>query len=233
MSLAASRASALTMMLQSRRSGTALATFSMLSDCIRSTIGADGAGKSPPSSTPAAGGVDKSSDAYRRVEQLVVYVRALHMLSSALQLAQQHVADKTLHPSAAVRTGERCRVTIRNTALRCCSSVLSALNERYHVCLCRAQELVSLGLPGNEAQLALVSAERLMYNHALELCQTAALDELFGNPQLVRRTCRYLAIVSHWALVAVLVALPDGAHVVALPLAAGYQRRRQAAAQQM
>ena len=63
-------------------------------------------------------------------------------------------------------------------------AVLNALNERYHVCLCRSQELASLGLPGHDASLSLISAERLMYNHALELCQTAALDELFGNPQL-------------------------------------------------
>jgi serine/threonine-protein kinase ULK/ATG1 len=53
-------------------------------------------------------GANANTDAYRRVEQLVVYVRALHMLSSALQLAQQHVANKTLLPSAAVRTGAWC-----------------------------------------------------------------------------------------------------------------------------
>lgn len=128
-------------------------------------------------------GEARPADAYRRVEQLVVYVRALHMLSSALQLAQQHVADKTLRPTDAVRRGMLLVCAFRYT-LRFVT-VLSALNDRYHQCLCRAQELVSLGLPGNSAQLALVSAERLMYNHALELCQTAALDELFGSPQLV------------------------------------------------
>lgn len=46
------------------------------------------------------------SEAYRRVEQLVVYVRALHMLSSALQLAQQEVAAKKLHLSPAVKQGK-------------------------------------------------------------------------------------------------------------------------------
>jgi len=30
----------------------------------------------------------------------------------------------------------------------------------------------------------MVSAEKVMYKHALDLCQSAALDELFGNPQL-------------------------------------------------
>lgn len=53
------------------------------------------------------------------------------------------------------------------------------------MCLIRSQELASIGLPGSDPALSLISAERLMYNHALELCQSAALDELFGNPHLV------------------------------------------------
>uniref|UniRef100_A0A183I5A6 Non-specific serine/threonine protein kinase n=1 Tax=Onchocerca flexuosa TaxID=387005 RepID=A0A183I5A6_9BILA len=57
------------------------------------------------------------SDAYRRAEQLVVYVRALHMLSSALLLAQKQVASETLHPSPAVQ------------------HVLNQLNDKYHQCL--------------------------------------------------------------------------------------------------
>uniref|UniRef100_A0A915P5V0 Protein kinase domain-containing protein n=1 Tax=Meloidogyne floridensis TaxID=298350 RepID=A0A915P5V0_9BILA len=76
-----------------------------------------------------------SSDAYRRAEQLVLYIRALHILSSAL-------------------------------------------------CLTRSQMLASHGIPGQDPQMMVVSAERLMYQHAIELCQSAALDELFGKPQL-------------------------------------------------
>lgn len=57
--------------------------------------------------------------AYRRAEQLVVYVRALHMLSSALLLAQRNVASRTLHPSPAVQ------------------NVLNLLNDKYHQCLVR------------------------------------------------------------------------------------------------
>ncbi|CAI4228994.1 unnamed protein product [Auanema sp. JU1783] len=106
------------------------------------------------------------SSAYRRAEQLVVYVRALHMLSSALLLAQRNVASRTLQPSSAVQ------------------NVLNLLNDKYHQCLVRSQELASLGLPGQDPAMAVISAERIMYRHAIELCQAAALDELFGNPQL-------------------------------------------------
>ena len=59
--------------------------------------------------------------AYRRAEQLVVYVRALHMLSSALLLAQRNVASHTLHPSPAVQ------------------NVLNLLNDKYHQCLVGGQ----------------------------------------------------------------------------------------------
>ncbi|CAB60406.1 Serine/threonine-protein kinase unc-51 [Caenorhabditis elegans] len=107
-----------------------------------------------------------TSSPYRRAEQLVVYVRALHMLSSALLLAQTNVANRVLHPSVAVQ------------------QVLNQLNDKYHQCLVRSQELASLGLPGQDPAMAVISAERIMYRHAIELCQAAALDELFGNPQL-------------------------------------------------
>lgn len=107
-----------------------------------------------------------TSSPYRRAEQLVVYVRALHMLSSALLLAQTNVANHVLHPSVAVQ------------------QVLNQLNDKYHQCLVRSQELASLGLPGQDPAMAVISAERIMYRHAIELCQAAALDELFGNPHL-------------------------------------------------
>ncbi|CEF64595.1 Autophagy-specific gene 1 [Strongyloides ratti] len=108
----------------------------------------------------------QSSDAYRRAEQLVVYVRALHMLSSALLMAQKQVDTERLHPSEAVQ------------------NVLNQLNERYHQCLLKSQELASLGIPGADPSLAIVSAEKIMYKHAIDLCQRAALDELFGNAHL-------------------------------------------------
>ncbi|MFH4977239.1 hypothetical protein AB6A40_003948 [Gnathostoma spinigerum] len=106
------------------------------------------------------------SDAYRRAEQLVVYVRALHMLSSALLLAQREVTAETLNPSPTIQ------------------HVLNELNDKYHQCLVRSQELASLGLPGPDPAMAVISAERIMYKHAIDLCQSAALDELFGNAHL-------------------------------------------------
>uniref|UniRef100_A0A915NAH8 Non-specific serine/threonine protein kinase n=1 Tax=Meloidogyne javanica TaxID=6303 RepID=A0A915NAH8_MELJA len=92
-----------------------------------------------------------SSDAYRRAEQLVLYIRALHILSSAL-------------------------------------------------CLTRSQMLASHGIPGQDPQMMVVSAERLMYQHAIELCQSAALDELFGKPQLCPKRYQMAYMMLHTLL---------------------------------
>uniref|UniRef100_A0A0N5CBA4 non-specific serine/threonine protein kinase n=1 Tax=Strongyloides papillosus TaxID=174720 RepID=A0A0N5CBA4_STREA len=121
----------------------------------------------------------QSSDAYRRAEQLVVYVRALHMLSSALLMAQKQVDTERLHPSEAVQ------------------NVLNQLNERYHQCLLKSQELASLGIPGADPSLAIVSAEKIMYKHAIDLCQRAALDELFGNAHLCPRRYQTAYMMLH------------------------------------
>ena len=46
------------------------------------------------------------SEKQRRMEQLVLYIRALHVLTSSLQLAKQEVTAGRLHPSATVKTSE-------------------------------------------------------------------------------------------------------------------------------
>lgn len=123
-----------------------------------------------------------SSDAYRRAEQLVLYIRALHILSSALVMAQKQINADTLHPSPAVQ------------------NVLNQLNEKYHNCLARSQELVSLGIPGQDPQTMVVSAERIMYQHAIDLCQSAALDELFGKPHLCPKRYQMAHMMLHTLL---------------------------------
>lgn len=61
--------------------------------------------------------------------------------------------------------------------------VINQLNERYHTCLSRSQELSSLGIPGNAVGLtsntAVVTAERLMYNYALEMVIAAVYAVMY------------------------------------------------------
>lgn len=61
----------------------------------------------------------------------------------------------------------------------------------------KSQELASLGIPGADPSLAIVSAEKIMYKHAIDLCQRAALDELFGNAHLCPRRYQTAYMMLH------------------------------------
>ena len=59
----------------------------------------------------------------------------------------------------------------------------------YHKCLLRCKELHKLGITDNANMSASVlanTADRIIYTYAIEMCQTAALDELFGDPKEVK-----------------------------------------------
>jgi serine/threonine-protein kinase ULK/ATG1 len=123
---------------------------------------------------------EQSTDAYRRAEQLILYVKVMHIISSSLVMAQRHRDTATLQPSPAVQ------------------HVLNQLNDTYHQCLARSQELASLGVPsGTDPTTAIVSAERIMYRHAIDLCQSAAMDELVGNPQLCPKRYKTAFMMLH------------------------------------
>ncbi|ULT92491.1 hypothetical protein L3Y34_009941 [Caenorhabditis briggsae] len=106
----------------------------------------------------------KTNSSHQRAEQLAVLVRALHMLSSAMLLAQEKVDLKELEPTKAVQ------------------QVLNQLNDKYHFCVMRSQQISKFGVPAQDPSLPLISAERVIYRHSIDLCEDAALDELFGNP---------------------------------------------------
>ncbi|XP_035743352.1 serine/threonine-protein kinase unc-51-like [Vespa mandarinia] len=108
------------------------------------------------------GGIEQASNAAtrRRAEQVILLVRALQWLSSGLSLATQQLKAGRLQPTASVK------------------EVVSTMNEKFRSCLTECKQLNSAGLlrqPG-------ATADKILYNHAIQMCQSAALDELFGNP---------------------------------------------------
>ncbi|XP_038059194.1 serine/threonine-protein kinase unc-51-like [Patiria miniata] len=108
------------------------------------------------------------SEGYRRAEQVVLYARGLELLSAALEMAKTEILAQRLKPSNAVR------------------NVVTALNDRYHQCLGRCRSLYDRNMSRArdvERDRSLITADKLMYNYAVELCQSTGLDELFGNPQ--------------------------------------------------
>ncbi|XP_060521502.1 serine/threonine-protein kinase ULK2 isoform X2 [Cylas formicarius] len=112
---------------------------------------------SPQSNLPA-------SELDRRTEQLVLLVRALQLLSSGLALATKQLKSGQLRPSTAVK------------------NVVSTLNTKFKTTLMECKQLNSSGLL-NKIGTTDITADKIIYNHAIQMCQTAALDELFGNPE--------------------------------------------------
>ncbi|XP_064620250.1 serine/threonine-protein kinase ULK2-like isoform X2 [Lineus longissimus] len=122
------------------------------------------------------------SEGQRRLEQLVLYVRALQMLSSSIQLAQNEIRMRRLQPSSAVK------------------QVLKEMNSLYHQCLSVCKHLHRKGIPpvsGLNPETTTITAEKLIYSYAIEMCQTAALDELFGNPRECFRRYQNAQILLH------------------------------------
>ncbi|XP_065159992.1 serine/threonine-protein kinase unc-51 isoform X1 [Atheta coriaria] len=121
-------------------------------------------------STPLSALVDASSPVQpqtemgRRAEQLVLLVRALQLMSSGLSLATQQLKSGQLRPSTTVK------------------AVIATLNSKFRSTLAECKQLNSTGLLGKVGS-ANVTADNILYNHAIQMCQTAALDELFGNPE--------------------------------------------------
>ncbi|XP_011311966.1 serine/threonine-protein kinase unc-51 [Fopius arisanus] len=108
------------------------------------------------------GGLEQATNAAtkRRGEQVILLVRALQWLSSGLSLATQQLKAGRLQPTASVK------------------EVVSTMNDKFRSCLAECKQLNSAGL----LRQTLSTADKILYNHAIQMCQSAALDELFGNP---------------------------------------------------
>ena len=93
------------------------------------------------------------ADTQRRAEQLVLYIRALQLLSSALNLSKEELQAERLHPSPSVK------------------QVVAMLNQRFHNCLSHCKQLNGQKLASQlgDSNAAQLTADKLLYNHAIEL----------------------------------------------------------------
>lgn len=112
----------------------------------------------------------------RKVERLVLYLKALHLTSSALKLSRSELQSNRLRNSSSVR------------------QVLRLLKDKFHHCLnmCKALDYqTTLTTTVGKAALELITPDKLIYDYAIEMCQTAALEELFGHPEEVSELPSY------------------------------------------
>ncbi|KAI1292257.1 Serine/threonine-protein kinase ULK2 [Halotydeus destructor] len=124
---------------------------------------------------------DIPNESYRKAEQLVLYLRCLQLISSGLQLSKQEIIVGRLRTSSSVR------------------QVLRTMKAKFHHCLsmCKSLEVNSVINSSDKKEIEKISADKLIYNYAIEMCQSAALEELFGNPEECFRRYQTAQLLLH------------------------------------
>ncbi|XP_075848369.1 serine/threonine-protein kinase ULK2 isoform X3 [Microtus pennsylvanicus] len=115
--------------------------------------------------------ISQLSKDWGRVEQLVLYMKAAQLLAASLHLAKAQIKSGKLSPSTAVK------------------QVVKNLNDRYKFCITMCKKLTEkLNRFFSDKQRFIdeinsVTAEKLIYNCAVEMVQSAALDEMFQQTE--------------------------------------------------
>lgn len=115
--------------------------------------------------------ISQLSKEWGQVEQLVLYMKAAQFLASSLQLAKSQIKSTKLTPSSAVK------------------QVVKSMNDRYKFCITMCRKLTEqLNRFFSDKQrfvdeINSVTAEKLIYNCAVEMVQSAALDEMFQQTE--------------------------------------------------
>ncbi|XP_075931533.1 serine/threonine-protein kinase ULK2 isoform X3 [Anarhichas minor] len=134
-------------------------------------LGVSAASLYPPQDSVVVDQISQLSKEWGQVEQLVLYMKAAQLLASSLHMAKAQIKSAKLNPSTAVK------------------QVVKSLNERYKSCISLCRRLTDkLNHFFSDKQrfvdeINSVTAEKLIYNHAVEIVQSAALDEMFKQTE--------------------------------------------------
>nr|XP_033487517.1 serine/threonine-protein kinase ULK2 [Epinephelus lanceolatus] len=134
-------------------------------------LGVSAASLYPPQDSVVVDQISQLSKEWGQVEQLVLYMKAAQLLASSLHLAKAQIKSAKLNPSTAVK------------------QVVKGLNERYKSCISLCRQLTDkLNHFFSDKQrfvdeINSVTAEKLIYNYAVEMVQSAALDEMFKQTE--------------------------------------------------
>jgi serine/threonine-protein kinase ULK/ATG1 len=73
------------------------------------------------------------------------------------------------------------------------------MKDRFHHCLntCKSLDCASLVNSTTQKAIENISADKLIYNYAIEMCQSAALEELFGRAAECFRRYQTAQILLH------------------------------------
>uniref|UniRef100_A0A182NT05 Protein kinase domain-containing protein n=1 Tax=Anopheles dirus TaxID=7168 RepID=A0A182NT05_9DIPT len=115
----------------------------------------------------------------KRAERLVLLVRALHLLSAGMNLASAQIRAGNLKPSNSVK------------------SVLTTMHAKYRSTLIESKKLNGAGLL-QRASASNITADKIIFEFALQMCQMAAVDELFNKPAECFPRYQSAQILLHW-----------------------------------
>nr|QBX89142.1 autophagy related protein ATG1C [Bombyx mori] len=115
---------------------------------------------------PIAALMDTSDERCNESVRLGLLVQAMQALAAGLRLAATHYRARTLQPTPQVR------------------SVVSLMNGKYKWIVNESKRL-------HEAGVTPAVCDKILYEHAIELCQMAAIEELFGDTKECER--RYIS----------------------------------------
>ncbi|CAH2980796.1 unnamed protein product [Chilo suppressalis] len=115
---------------------------------------------------PIAALMDASDERCNESVRLGLLVQAMQALAAGLRLAAAHYRNRTLQPTPQVR------------------SVVSLMNGKYKCIVNESRRL-------HEAGVTPAVCDKILYEHAIELCQMAAIEELFGDVKECER--RYMS----------------------------------------
>ncbi|XP_029916782.1 serine/threonine-protein kinase ULK1a [Myripristis murdjan] len=102
-------------------------------------------------------------------EQLVLYMKAEEVLSSALHTAKENIKQGRLLPSATVKQV----VKKLNELYKSCVTYCRSLNSQLQSFLLDKQKLMD--------RFSGITADKLIYSHTVHMVQSAALDEMFHH----------------------------------------------------
>ncbi|XP_035241257.1 serine/threonine-protein kinase ULK2 isoform X1 [Anguilla anguilla] len=134
-------------------------------------LGVSAASLYPPQDSVVVDQISQLSREWGQVEQLVLYMKAAQLLASSLHLAKAQIKSAKLNPSTAVKQVVRSL----NERYKSCISLCRRLTDRLQHFFSDKQRFVD--------EINSVTAEKLIYNHAVEMVQTAALDEMFQQTE--------------------------------------------------
>ncbi|CAF0716148.1 unnamed protein product [Brachionus calyciflorus] len=142
----------------------AKARFSPL---IQSTLGKGKSNLPNTSTTPSIDQFTGADVSYKKAEQLVIYLKCLQLLRPGLSYAKDELEMERL------KTTEKVK------------KILKQLNNMYKFCLYQSKQLYITEFNRNKwnTEKISLSADKLLYIHAIELCREASMEEFFGKPQ--------------------------------------------------